>query len=308
MELKQIETFIEVAEQNSFTKAAKKLGYTQSAVSLQIKQLEDTLETPLFERVNHKINLTPKGREVLDLAHRMVALGDEMLKVSHGSEKLSGKIRIAMADSLCNLLFWDNYKNFHAKYPNISLKVITSSTEDMFRLAKHNEVDLIFTLDKHIYDSNYIIAKEYPVGAHFVVSAEHNLSLQKTVAIEEILSESLILTEKGMSYRKVLEEYLSPKYIELSPFLEIGNTDLICHLVSQNMGISFLPDFVTQKYVNAGKLKRLDVNDFSALIWIQMLYRRDKWITPEMKCVVENLYDFESAIPEDEDKHNSITL
>lgn len=304
MELKQIETFIQVAEQNSFTKAAKKLGYTQSAVSLQIKQLEDTLGVVLFERVNHKINLTPKGKEVLDLAHRMIALSDEMIKVSHDSERLSGKIRIAMADSLCNWLFWDNYKNFHTRYPYISLKIISSSTEDMFRLAKHNEVDLIFTLDKHIYDSNYIIAKEYPVGAHFVASAKNRLSSEKAVNIEELLSESLILTEKGMSYRKVLEEYLSSKYIELNPFLEIGNTDLICHLVGQDMGISFLPDFVTQKYVETGKIKRLCVSDFSACIWIQMLYRRDKWITPEMKCVVDYLYDFQSALPDCTKKQN----
>lgn len=292
MELKQIETFIQVAEQNSFTKAAEKLGYTQSAVSFQIKQLEDALGVVLFERVNHKINLTPKGREVLDLAHRMIAVNDEMMKVSHGSENLSGKIRIAMADSLCNWLFWDNYSDFHTRYPNISLKIIPSSTEDMFRLAKHNEVDLIFTLDKHIYDSNYIIAKEYPVDTHFVVSANHKLSSDRAVAIEELMKESLILTEQGMSYRKVLEEYLSSKYIELNPFLEIGNTDLICHLVGQNMGISFLPDFATEKYVKGGKLKRISVGDFSTRIWIQMLYRRDKWITPEMKCVVDYLCRF----------------
>lgn len=298
MELKQIETFVQVAEQNSFTKAAKKLGYTQSAVSFQIKQLEDTLGTTLFERVNHRINLTPKGREVLDLAHRMIAVGEEMLKVSSDNEKPNGKIRIAMADSLCNWLFWDSYSDFHTKYPNVSLKIISSSTEDMFRLAKHNEVDLIFTLDKHIYDSNYIIAKEYPVGAHFVASASHGLSAARTVKIEEVLVESLILTEKGMSYRKVLEEYLSSKYIELNPFLEIGNTDLICHLVEQNMGISFLPDFVTEKYVNAGKLKRLAVSDFSARIWIQMLYRCDKWITPEMKCVMDYPYAFETEFSE----------
>lgn len=292
MELKQIETFIQVAEKNSFTKAAEKLGYTQSAVSFQIKQLEDALGVVLFERVNHKINLTPKGREVLDLAHRMIAVNDEMMKVSHGSENLSGKIRIAMADSLCNWLFWDNYSDFHTRYPNISLKIIPSSTEDMFRLAKHNEVDLIFTLDKHIYDSNYIIAKEYPVDTHFVVSSNHKLSYDRTVAIEELMKESLILTEQGMSYRKVLEEYLSSKYIELNPFLEIGNTDLICHLVGQNMGISFLPDFATEKYVKGGKLKRISVGDFSTRIWIQMLYRRDKWITPEIKCVVDYLCRF----------------
>lgn len=292
MELKQIETFIQVAEQNSFTKAAEKLGYTQSAVSIQIKQFESSLGVVLFERVNHKIKLTPKGGEILELAHRMLAVHNEMQKVSHDKTELNGKVRIAMADSLCNWLLWDNYSKFHTQYPNISMKIIPSSTQEMFRLAKRNEADLIFTLDKHIYDSNYRIAKEYSVSTHFVVSDNHSLCDKSNICIEDLLKEPFILTERGMSYRRVLEEYLSGRYIELKPFLEIGNTDLICHLVEQNMGISFLPDFATEKYVESGRIKRLDISGFSAEIWIQILYRRDKLVTPEMKCVIDYLCRF----------------
>lgn len=289
MELKQIETFVQVAEQNSFTKAAEKLGYTQSAVSIQIKQLESSLDAVLFERVNHKIRLTPKGREILALAHQMLALHNEMQKVSHGKARLNGTVSIAMADSLCNWLLWDNYSDFHTQYPNISMKIISSSTQEMFRLAKHNEADLIFTLDKHIYEPNYSIAKEYPVRTHFVVCNTHRLCDKKNIKIENLLKEPFILTERGMSYRRAFEEYLSAHSITLYPFLEIGNTDLICHLVAQNMGVSLLPDFATEKYVASGKIKRLDVGDFSADIWIQMLYRRDKLVTPEMECVIDYL-------------------
>ncbi len=292
MELKYIETFIYVAEQNSFTKAAEKLGYTQSAVSFQIKQLEKSLGVVLFERINHSIKLTPKGREILELAHRMMALDNDMKKAADESSEISGNIRIAMADSLCNWLFWDNFSTFHSKYPNISLKVISASTQEMFRLAKQNDVDLVFTLDKHIYDSNYIIAREHPISTHFVASSDNSICKKKNLIVEDLLEQPFILTEKGMSYRKIFEEYLSSKSIELNPFLEIGNTDLICHLVAQNMGISFLPDFVTESYVNRGSLRRLDVNCFSADIWIQMLYHRDKWVTPEMECVIHNLCCF----------------
>lgn len=292
MELKNIETFIHVAEQNSFTKAAEKLGYTQSAVSFQIKQLENSLNVVLFERVNHKIELTQKGREILELAHKMIAIDHDMKKAADAATDFSGKIRIAMAESLCNRLFWDNYSNFHAQYPNIYLKIISASTEEMFRLAKQNDADLIFTLDKHIYDSNYVIAKEYPIRTHFVVSSKNPLCRKKSIAMDDLLDCPFILTEKGMSYRRVFEEYLSAISFEINPFLEIGNTDLICHLVEQDMGISFLPDFATEKYVKTGKIHRLDVECFSADIWIQMLYHRDKWITPEMKCVMDYLCRF----------------
>lgn len=292
MELKNIETFIHVAEQNSFTKAAEKLGYTQAAVSFQIKQLENSLNVVLFERVNHKVNLTQKGREILELAHRMMAINNDMKKTADETKELSGKIRIAMAESLCNCLFWDNYSSFHTQYPNINLKIIAASTEEMFRLAKQNDADLIFTLDKHIYDSNYIIEKEYPIKTHFVASSANPLCKKKNITINDLIECPFILTEKGMSYRKALEEYLSALSYEINPFLEIGNTDLICHLIEQNMGISFLPDFATEEYIKSGKICTLDVEAFTADIWIQVLYHRDKWVTPEMKCVMDYLCKF----------------
>lgn len=292
MDLKQIETFIHVCEQKSFTRAAQKLGYTQSAVSFQIKQLELSLGVTLFERVNHSIKLTSKGCEVLELAHKMMALSSDIKRISSMNNEISGTVRIAMADSLCHWLFWDNYSSFHQEYPNITLKVISASTEEMFRLAKQNDVDIIFTLDKHIYDENYIIAKQHPVKNHFIVSPEHPLAGMENITFDFLMKYPFILTEKGMSYRRMLEEHLALKSLQINPFLEIGDTDLICHLIEQNMGVSFLPDFVTDSYVKSGKIKRLNTKDFSADIWIQTVYHRSKWLTPEMDCVIHRLCSY----------------
>lgn len=287
MDLKYLETFIYVAEQNSFTKAAEKLGYTQSAVSFQIKQLENSLGTVLFERINHKIKLTPTGRKVLDMAHRMIALTDDIKKTVSSDNKISGNICIAMADSLCNFIFWDSYSDFHKKYPDVSLKIISTGTEEMFRLAVQNDVDLIFTLDKHIYDPAYRIAKEFPVNIHFTASPDHPLANKKTIDFADLADCPFILTEKGMSYRRIMEELFASRATELKPFLEIGNTNLICHLVEQNLGISFLPDFVTEKYVQNGSLVRLETDFLDTRLWIQILYHTDKWVTQEMKCVID---------------------
>lgn len=292
MDLKKLETFIQVAEQGSFTKAAEKLGYTQSAVSFQIKQLEEALKTVLFERINHSIKLTPKGREILNLAHQMIALAGDIEKTANNTNEISGTVRIAMADSLCHFIFWDHFSEFHRLYPNIKLKVISTSTEEMFRLAKQNDIDLVFTLDKHLYDTNYIIVKEHEINTSLITSAENELALKEDLSLDDISCEPLILTEKGMSYRQTFEEYAAKKSIELKPILETGDTELICHLVEQGAGISFLPDFVTEKYVKNGKIKQVRLSDFSAGIWIQILYHRDKWITPQMQCVMDYLCSF----------------
>lgn len=291
MDLKSIETFVQVAEQNSFTKAAQKMGYTQSAVSFQIKQLEKSLDVVLFERINHNISLTSKGREILELAHKMIAVSNDIENAASSKSEISGCIRIAMADSLCHWLLWDNYSGFYEKYPNIELKIISSSTQEMFRMLKQNDVDLVFTLDKHKYDNNYVIVKEHPVSTHFIVSADSDIQ-GDSIKLNELQDFPFILTEKGMSYRQIFDEYLASKSIEIKPFLEIGDTNLICHLVEQKMGVSYLPDFVTDEYVSSGKIKRFTLENFSADIWLQMLYHRDKWITPAMKCVMDYLCSY----------------
>lgn len=289
MDLKLLESFIIVAEQNSFTKASEILGYSQSAISTQIRQLEKSLDTPLFERVNHTVKLTGKGQEILELSHRMLQLAEEMKNVSSTKESLSGNIRIAMAESLCHHLFWDNYAKFHQDYPGITLKVISARTEEMFEMARKNEVDMIYTLDKHLYESSYITVEDHLVRSHFVVSSSHPIALKKKVPLDEILAQPLILTEKGMSYRNILEEQLSKKHHLLHPFLEIGDTSLICHLVHGNMGLSFLPDYVTEEYVKRGLLTRLEVPELDVEVWVQLLYHRDKWCSPEMQCVMDFL-------------------
>lgn len=292
MDFKKLETFIYVAELSSFTKAAEKLGYTQSAVSFQIKELEKELNTTLFERINHSIKLTPKGREILELAHKMIAVSDEIKKTADETSDAAVTIRIAMAHSLCHFIFWDNFSSFSKLYPNIKLQVILADTQEMFRLAKQNSVDLVFTLDKHIYDANYIIENEYRVNTSLVSSPKSQIADKDEVTINDIKNIPMILTEKGMSYRQVFEDYAARNGLALEPVLEIGDTALICHLVSQNSGISFLPDFVTENYVECGKLKRLALKNFSPEIWIQILYHRDKWITPQIRCVINYLCSF----------------
>ena len=92
MELRNLITFIHVAELGSFTKTAERLGYSQSTVSFQIKQLEDELGCLLFERINHTITLTERGQELVSYAHRICALTDDFRESLVGEEECSGHI------------------------------------------------------------------------------------------------------------------------------------------------------------------------------------------------------------------------
>ena len=156
MEIKNLTTFEQVAELNSFTKAAEKLGFSQSTVSAQIRQLEEELGFQLFERINRTVALTEKGREVLKYAHQIDKLTQELKKNMQSQKKISGHVRLAMADSLCDSFLGSKFSWFREQYPDITLKIIAAGTEEMFRLMNHNEVDAIVTLDNHIYNAEYV--------------------------------------------------------------------------------------------------------------------------------------------------------
>lgn len=287
MDIKNLITFIHVAELNSFTKAAEKLGFSQSTVSFQIKQLEAELNFQLFERINHTVVLTEKGREVLEYAHQINKLTQELKENMQDESVVAGHIRLAMADSLCASLLREDFGTFHEQYPGITLKVTAVGTEEMFRLINHNEADIILTLDNHIYNTEYVIAREEKAGTHFVAGPGCPLCQRASIPVRELVQQPFILTEKGMSYRRLMDEKLAGMSLEVQPILEIGSADLICSLVEQEVGISFLPDYVTAKEVEAGRLFYLDVKDFEIEIWKQLLYHRDKWVSPQMELVLQ---------------------
>lgn len=287
MDLKNLTTFIHVAELGSFTKAGVALGCSQSTISFQIRQLEEELGFPLFERINRTVVLTDKGREVLAYAHQIRQMTDELKQSIQSDRPRSVRIRVAMSDSLCNSLLEDNFQQFLQAHPGINLKIVAAGTEEMFRLLDHNEVDAILTLESHIYNTEYVIVREEEVAHHFVAAASSPLAKLRQIPPEELVHQRFILTEKGMSYRRLLDEQLAQRSLEIIPVLEIGNPHLICELVQQGVGVSFLPDFVTEKAVKEGKLVYLEVPGIQVSIWKQLLHHRDKWISPQISSVLQ---------------------
>ena len=287
MDLRNLYTFIQVAELNSFTKAADKLGYSQPTISFQIKQLEQELDTPLFERIGHTVSLTNKGKELLQYAQRIYQLMEEMSSINDND--LHGSLRIGMADSLCLPIIVKNFSTFNEKYPNISLSIMTASTADLFKMLDRNEVDVICTMDQRVYNTNYTIVSEEKMNAHLVCSSKHPLANKKNITIDDIITEPFLLTEKGVSYRRILDETLAKENKEITPILEISNPDYICQLIAANMGLSYLPDYVTQDAINKKEVIQLSLNNFDTELWKLVAIHRDKWISPQLQVLLDHL-------------------
>ena len=293
MQLRNLITFIHVAELGSFTKAAEQLGYSQSTVSFQIKQLEEDLECLLFERINHTITLTQRGHDLVAYAHKILSLEEEFKEKPNNEKQLNGHIHIVTPDSVCEEMVTTHYMDFHDNYPFITIRFTTADTNVMFDMLDHNEADLIITLDRHSYNKDYVIAKEEQLPVHFVTNSNSKFAGKEGLSIRDIAQEPFILTEYGQGYRRVFDRELAKRSIDITPILEIGRTDMITSLLTKSNMISFLPDFVTKPLVDEGVLCYLDICDMHVEIWKQLIYHKNKWMSKSLKTVIEYIKDLE---------------
>ena len=290
MDIRNLTTFVQVAELGSFSRAAERLGYSQPTISVQIRQLEQELGFRLFDRIGHAVRLTDKGRDALQHAQQVCHLCGRMAQ-DDPEESRETLIRLVTSDSLSAGLICDQFPRIREMHPGIRLNLTTAGTDEMFRLLDHNEVDLVCTLDSHIYNTSYIIAGEERIGVHFAISNKSPLAKKPKLQREDLLTQCFLLTEKGMSYRRILDEWLAKHSLEIRPVLETGRADLICDLVERGVGISFLPDYVTDPYVEKGTIVRMEAEDFQPELWKQLLYHREKWISSAMQAVIRLLTD-----------------
>ena len=287
MQLRNLITFIHVAELGSFTKAAAQLGYSQSTISFQIRQLEEELDCLLFERINHTITLTQRGHELVSYAHQIRALTDEFKEKPNKGEQVSGHIHIVTPDSVCEEMVNGHYFDFHNQYPLISIRFSTADTSAMFDMLDRNEADLIITLDCHSYHKDYVIAKEEKLPIHFVTNSNSKFAGQRGLSIGDIAKEPFVLTEYGQGYRRAFDSELAKRSIDITPVLEIGRTDIITSVLAKSNMISFLPDFVTKPLVDAGVLCYLDICDMNIEIWKQLIYHKNKWMSKSLKALID---------------------
>ena len=288
MELRNIKTFLCVAEQCSFSKAAVMLGY----VTTQIQQLEQEFGTLLFERIHKTVRLTAAGTEFVGFAQKMLLTADEAKNAMKRLPEENGELRIAMAESLCSTFFPDILERYHKEYPNVDLSITTGGTDDIFYMLRHNEADMVYTLDRRIYSLDLVTALEKEENVYFVASPSYSAA-GKAVTLEELTKYDFILTEKNMSYRKHLDELMASKSLQIRPFLELGSVEMIRTLVERGIGISFLPYYAVKDSIKNGTLVKIDVSENQIEVWRQLIYHKNKWVSPAMRAMIKLIKEYE---------------
>lgn len=287
MEIRNLVTFVRIAEVQNFSKTAEQLGYSQSAVTMQIKQLEAELQTQLFERIGKQVKLTQAGGRLLPYALEILNSVRKAESIVQEPEEISGKLRIGTSESYVTSVLPPVIMEFNEMCPRVEVSTHTASVKDCFNMLRQNDIDILYFLDEKTYFPEWVKVSEQPEKIFFVASADSVLAGKKQISMERLLQEPLYLTEKGISYRYAMEQLLAAKGYELHPVWEVGNTDVITRLLLKNKGISFLPEYVVRDYIREGQLTVLDTECDEIVMWSQLVYHRNKCVTPQMNLFLE---------------------
>lgn len=283
MEIRQLQTFVQAAQLESFSKTAEMLGYSQSAITVQMRLLETELNTRLFDRMGKRVVLTPQGREFLKSANKILYEVNKASKSMNEGRELTNPLHVGTIESLCTAKFPRILSEFHSLHPRVNLKITVDSPEKLIRMMEHNELDLIYILDTPRWDENWVKVMELAEPVVFVASAASRFAGKERLVLDDILQEPFFLTEKHANYRQALDQQLALRRQSISPVLEISDTEFIIRMLELNQGLSFLPYFAVEQDIYKHRIITLDVKDVHISMYRQIFYHKNKFRTREME-------------------------
>lgn len=290
MEIRNLITFTKVAEVQSLSGAARLLGYAQSTVTMQMQQLEQELGVPLYERVGKKIRITQAGQDLLTYAVPIIKMSQEALQVGRGGSKAAeGSLRLGVLEVLADERLALQMEGFLTRNPLVELEVRTEAdARTLLNLLRHNEIDLMLTLDYPVTDADLVHAGEDRTEEiHFFAVKGHPLEGEKGVGPDRLFQYPLIRGTACLPYEQDLDRLIVGQEVRQ---VRLQNQDLALRMAARQSGretqagITLAPDRAAQEYIDSGKLVMLDYEMPGCQMWEQTLYHRNKWLTGAMNA------------------------
>lgn len=281
--------FYEVASSESISSASKKLIITQSAVSKAIKKLEEDLKTKLFYRNSKGVKLTDKGEELLfyvkEAFNSLITAERTMIE----SKTLNkGKISIGVPSQIGSFYIFEDITNFHKKYPNIEITIISKTTTQLLKLLECHEIDFIIDtspINSKIED--IVIKPLIEVKNCFVVKADTTIMIDKITSIKDLENYPLVLPIKGTDNRKQLDKIFENNDVELKNVINIHTSEMIVGSIKKDLGIGYIIYDIIKDNVKNGEFEIVNIKESLPRITINLVYI-EKYLTIAPRFFIEN--------------------
>jgi len=274
MELSQLRTLRAVAETLNFTRAAERLGLTQSAVSHQIKSLEEELGEPLFVRLKRGVQLSAGGQAALEHAGRILEEAEALRARLQGEGRTAaGRVRAAAATQAFVHLFAGLFESFMRAHPRIELTFRTTvSTEQTVADILEGAAEVGFAA-LPLYSPALQVRELFEDELALVTAPGHPLAGRGTVSVADVAAERLVLFERGSSIRRSTDAFFHQVGVRPALALESNDTFFVKLMVERGLGVSLLPAWAVREELAAGRLVRLAIAGHRLRRAVSMIYR-----------------------------------
>lgn len=283
--LKQLRAFCCAAQTGSVSKAAERLYLSQPSVSLQIQALERELKVTLFERRGPKIQLTPDGRRLYEMAQPLVHGMDSLSETfaADSGRVTSGELSIAAGESTLLYLLPNLVKRFAEEHPGIRIKLHNVTGRDGLALLRADEADLaVGSMNEIPDDITY-----HPIFTYdpvLITSLSHPLARKKQVKLEDVSPHGLILPPRHLSTWRVVDTVFHQHNLDYKVTLEAGGWEVVKKYVELGLGVSI----VTSICLTGGeRLAVIPLDRYFPKRSYGAVLRRGKFLTPQAKLFIE---------------------
>jgi DNA-binding transcriptional LysR family regulator len=284
-----------VAREGSFSRAARQLGLTQPAVSMQIGQLESRVGMPLLERVGKRATPTEAGELLLAHAARaFLELEAGLQRVRQLRGIIGGRLRLGTSASISIYLLPPLLRRFRTRYPETELVIVTGNASEIVASVAANDLDLgIVSLP--VRTRELVVAPYYRDELVAIAPPGRRWPARRPVGAKELAAEPLILFERGATLRRVIDAWFQRGGAPPARVMEMGNTEAIKKLVQAGLGRSVTSWFSVKHEVRDRTLaaRRLAPPLHRQ---IGIVHRRDKTRTPALEAFVDALTAHASAL------------
>ncbi len=257
-------TFLMVCEEQSFTKAARRLFISQPAVSKQIQSLEKEWNVTLFSHQNRKWHLTPEGERLHAFLQHLSALEKQFRDQMHDATEQVRRIHFGATRTIGEFTLAPVLAPLMRYFKDKTFQMHVENTRSI--LSMLDEGSLLFALVEGLFDQEKyqtMLYKRVPFVA--VASAKHPLAKRKKIVLKDLMAEEIIVREMGSGSRLILERSLHDCNFGLDSFAkvsEMGNVNIIKRLVAEGMGISFMYQDAALAELHDQVLVKLDMEDY----------------------------------------------
>ncbi len=274
--LHQLSTFQAVTEEGGFIRAAERLHFSQPAVSAQIRQLEASIGVKLFDKIGHKIHLTPAGEELYRYSQKIFALIEETLETMEALRSPDcGRLSVGADTTVGTYVVPHLLGKFHNLYPNVDITLEVVNRRYLVDALTNNRLDMVI-MGKIPSEVPVFVAPFAPNELVLIAPPTHRLAGIPNVPFAELAREHFLLREEGSGTRAALEDAFRNADLPLQVSMQVGNNSAIKQSVAAGLGVALISRVAINVELETKRLVMLDVKGFPIMLQWRLVHLQDK--------------------------------